>query len=295
MRRVRERLRLTYLLVRLHQMDPEKFGKDYIRSLRSIFPDREFPRYDVAWLAHWETTMMPHGWLILQKDESFFKEPRECIPGVDFSEFWGDLKDDQKLTMWRQIQMSVVHGFSDGDPMSKMEKLMDTVKSWWSSSGKESAEIDKILGDKSTPGQLKALLDAIMETRLVVLLQEVVAELDLGKLGIDPENPESLIELLSRPDSPLVKSLVEAVQTGLGERIKSGKFKAEEIQRDVERIRALLQVSFGKLINEQMFGGEGPVVPAAVYMGNSPEARRQRMIARLQKKQRDKMSEGSSK
>jgi hypothetical protein len=89
--------------------------------------------------------------------------------------------------------------------------------------------------------------------------------------------------------------LIESVQKGLNDRIKSGKFKAEEIQRDVERIRALLQVSFGKFINEQMFGGEKPAVPAAVYMSNSPEARRQRMIARLQKKQRDKMSDGSNK
>lgn len=277
-------------------MDPEKFGKDYVRSLRSVLPDREFPRYDKAWLTHWETAMMPHGWLILQKDESFFKEPRECIPGVNFSEFWGDLKDDQKLSLWKNIQMSVVFAFAEGDPMSKMDKLLETVKSWWSSSGKESAEIDKILEDKSTPGQLKAILDAILETRLVALLQEVVAELDLAELGIDPENPESLIDSLSKPDSPLVQSLVGAVQKGLDSRIRSGKFKQEEIQRDVERIRALLQVSFGKFINEQMFGGgDEPVVPAAVYMGNSPEARRQRMIARLQKKQRDKMSEGSNK
>jgi hypothetical protein len=277
-------------------MDPEKFGKDYVRSLRSVLPDREFPRYDKAWLTHWETVMMPHGWMILQKDESFFKEPRECIPGVNFSEFWGDLKDDQKLTLWKNIQMSVVFAFADGDPMSKMDKLLETVKAWWSSSGKESAEIDKILEDKSTPGQLKALLDAVLETRLVALLQEVVAELDLKELGIDPENPESLIESLSKPDSPLVQKLVGAVQKGLDDRIRSGKFKAEEIQRDVERIRALLQVSFGKFINEQMFGGgDGPAVPAAVYMGNSPEARRQRMIARLQKKQRDKISEGSNK
>lgn len=277
-------------------MDPDKFGKDYVRSLKSMCPDREFPRYDKAWLAHWETVMMPHGWRILQKDETLFKQSIECIPGVDFSQFWEELEPAQKLTLWRNIQMSVVFAFADGDPMSKMDKLMDTVKSWWSSSGKESAEIDKILEDADTPNQLKAILDAIMETRLVVLLQEVVADLDLSELGIDPENPESLIESLSQADSPLVQKLIESVQKGLNDRIKSGKFKAEEIQRDVERIRALLQVSFGKFINEQMFGGgEKPAVPAAVYMSNSPEARRQRMIARLQKKQRDKMSEGSNK
>ena len=36
-------------------MDPEKFGKDYVRSLKSMCPDREFPRYDKAWLSVYST------------------------------------------------------------------------------------------------------------------------------------------------------------------------------------------------------------------------------------------------
>jgi hypothetical protein len=41
--------------------------------------------------------------------------------------------------------------------------------------------------------------------------------------------------------------------------------------------------------NEAMGLNRGET-PAAVLVGNSPEARRQRMLARLQKKQRDKNS-----
>lgn len=278
-------------------MDAEKFGKDYIRALKSALPDREFPRFDPAWLVYWEETLMSHGWILLQKDESFFNEPRECIPGVNFSEFWKDLKEDDKTTIWRFLQMSLVVSFMDGDPMAKVEKLIGNIKSWWSSSGRESSEIDELLDDEKTPGHLKALLDAVLETRFVTILQEVVSELDLKSLGIDPEHPETLFDSIRNPESPLVKSLMDAVHKGLEERIKSGKVRQEDLQRDIERIRAMLQSTFGKFLNEQMFGEQkdGPRVDPRTFLGNSTEARRQRMLARLQKKQRDKMSGGLNK
>jgi hypothetical protein len=279
-------------------MDAQKFGKDFVRELKSLLPDREIPRYDEAWLKHWATFLVPHGWQILQKDDSFFGVPRECIPGLNFSEFWTKLHDDDKQKIWRLLQMAILHSFLDGDPTTKMDKLVETFKTWWASYGPENSEVDKILEDDKTPGHLKALLDAVLETRIFSLLQEVIAEIDLESLGIDPERPETLLNSALRPDSPLVKSLMESVQNGINERIKSGRFKQEEITRDIERIRAMVQSTFGKFINEQMFGAAVPGQPRVdprTFMGNSPEARRQRMIARLQKKHRDKMSEGSNK
>lgn len=278
-------------------MDAQKFGKDYVRALKSALPDREFPRFEESWLSYWEETLMPYGWILLQKDETFFAEARECIPGVNFSEFWKDLKDEDKTTIWRYLQMSLVVSFMDGDPMAKVEKLIGNIKSWWSSSGRESSEIDDLLNDEKTPSQLKALLDAVLETRFVTILQEVVSELDLKSLGIDPEHPETLFDSIRDPQSPLVKSLMDAVHRGIESRIKAGKIRQEDLQRDIERIRAMLQSTFGKFLNEQMFGEqkEGPRVDPRTFLGNSTEARRQRMLARLQKKQRDKMSDRSTK
>jgi len=278
-------------------MDTEKFGKEYVRALKSIWTDREFPRFDPVWVTHWETTLMPLGWKLLQKDESLFEQPLECIPGFNLSEVWKDVKEEDKTTLWRFLQMSVVVSFMDGDPMSKVEKLVENVKSWWSSSGRESSELDELLEDEKTPSQLKALLDAVLETRFVTILQEVVSELDLKSLGIDPEHPETLFDSIRNPESPLVKSLMEAVHKGLEDRIKAGKVRQEDLQRDIERIRAMLQSTFGKFLNQQLFGEqkEGPRVDPRTFLGNSTEARRQRMLARLQKKQRDKMSDVSYK
>jgi hypothetical protein len=58
----------------------------------------------------------------------------------------------------------------------------------------------------------------------------------------------------------------------------------------IEMIKLKLTSVFGDMFKDAMGlgGGGGAEVPPTVLMGNSPEARRQRMIARLQKKQREK-------
>jgi hypothetical protein len=71
--------------------------------------------------------------------------------------------------------------------------------------------------------------------------------------------------------------------------MQRGEFTQHTITAEVEAIKAKVQSLFGNMFNE-MLGGRRADVPAAVLMGNTPEARRQRMLARLQKKQREKNS-----
>lgn len=278
-------------------MDTEKFVKDYLRALKSAVPDRTFPTYDPAWLAHWET-FLPDALRLLQKENEWFSEPRECIPGVNFSEFWGTLSETDQDKLWRFVQLSVVHGLLEGDPSQTMEKVVGMFKSWWAGTGREDDEVEKILADEQTPSQLKALLDAVLESRIVTILQEVVSEIDLASMGIDIEHPETLFDAVRDPESPLVQRLMQSVQKGLEQRIASGKIRQDEITRELERIRALVQQTFGKVLNEQLFGAApagGPAIPASVALGTGPEARRQRMLARLQKKHREKNSDVSHK
>jgi len=59
--------------------------------------------------------------------------------------------------------------------------------------------------------------------------------------------------------------------------------------REVEAIKAKITSVFGNMFLNTLGGGNGGI-NSADMMGNSPEARRQRMLARLQKKQREKNS-----
>jgi hypothetical protein len=76
--------------------------------------------------------------------------------------------------------------------------------------------------------------------------------------------------------------------------MQRGEITQRQIEIEVEQIKTKLTSIFGNMFKEAMGlggAGGGAEVPPTVLMGNSPEARRQRMIARLQKKQAKKTSE----
>jgi hypothetical protein len=86
-----------------------------------------------------------------------------------------------------------------------------------------------------------------------------------------------------------MKRVIEKIQGMIQQKMQRGEFTQQQIVAEIEGIKAKVQSLFGNVFND-MLGGRRADVPAHVLMGNSPEARRQRMLARLQKKQRDKNS-----
>jgi tRNA U54 and U55 pseudouridine synthase Pus10 len=97
------------------------------------------------------------------------------------------------------------------------------------------------------------------------------------------------MEILRNPqESPVIKEIMERAQAVLEERIRTGKINQQEIAREVENIRAKFQSSFGRYLNEMIIGDQGNTTgnTAAQILSNHPDARRARMLARLQKKQK---------
>jgi hypothetical protein len=86
-----------------------------------------------------------------------------------------------------------------------------------------------------------------------------------------------------------MKNIINKVQNKIQTKIQHGQFTQQQLVGEVEGIKAKIQSLFGNVINE-MLGGRRADVPSSVLVANSPEARRQRMIARLQRKQREKNS-----
>ena len=130
-----------------------------------------------------------------------------------------------------------------------------------------------------------------MNTRLASLVGEVIQSLKFTDLGLDFENPEELYNALRNPtEHPALNEIMQRVQIILEEKMKDGKIDQQALARDIEMIRAKFQSSFGKYLNEMITGTTGNTTGnhSTVIMSNSPEARRARMLARLQKKQREK-------
>jgi hypothetical protein len=123
----------------------------------------------------------------------------------------------------------------------------------------------------------------------------MMQSLDITDLGIDFDDPEDVLHLLRNPqNSEVLNRLVDRAKTILEDRIKTGKIDQMELQRDIERIRAKFQSSFGTYLNETLLGIEGNTTgnTAEQILSNHPEARRARMLARLQKRHQEKLRKG---
>ena len=102
------------------------------------------------------------------------------------------------------------------------------------------------------------------------------------------ENPEELMDMLKNPEHPYVQKIMGKVQGIIKEKIRSGAISQNDIVREVEAIKAKITSIFGNMFNDALGGRQGDI-PSSALLGNSPEARRQRMLARLQKKHQQKL------
>jgi hypothetical protein len=125
---------------------------------------------------------------------------------------------------------------------------------------------------------------------LVSLVGDIVQNLSFESLGLDLENPESILEMLRNPQGHAgLTELMDRAKAILEDRVSSGKLNPAELRRDIELIRAKFQSSFGKYLNEAIVGDAGGGTTgntAQQILSNHPDARRARMLARLQKKQK---------
>lgn len=269
-------------------MDVNKIIEDLFSYLKETSSDFVIPEYSVeSVVGELEEVYTPKIMNILQKDESFFGEPR-MLAGVNLSDF---VNDTTKDSIWKHLQSCVIGSFFHGDLKEKLGKILETVKGLWNSSGQENDEISRILNDENSEGHLKELIDFLSETRLAKLCMQLFEEIDFEDMAseLNLENANDVIDMMKNPEHPVMKRIINRIQGTLHQKMQRGEFTQHTITAEVEAIKAKVQSLFGNMFNE-MLGGRRADVPAAVLMGNTPEARRQRMLARLQKKQREKNS-----
>jgi hypothetical protein len=265
---------------------------EHLKNLVMYFRGKglNVPKATEDLFAHIEETLLPHLLRVIQKDNTLFTGEGHVtlLPGVDISGVWtGD--DDG----WKAVHMALLYSVLHGDPKEKFGKILETIKSVVPGlgGGRTTDEIMKVLEEEETQSSLKDMLDLVMNTRLASIIGDIVQSIKYDDLGIDMENPEQLLGMLERPaENPALTKLMERAQSALEERVKSGKINQQELMREVEMIRARFQSEFGKYLNQMVVGPGGNTTgnTAEQIMSNSPDARRARMLARLQRKQREK-------
>lgn len=285
----RKQLNIYETHTKRKQMNPVSVFKEFHRHLRSTFPDAGFSPHP-AWeeeITAFEEAYFPHILPILQRTEEFFNESR-MVFGVDVTPLWS-ADDTDRDEIWKHFQMCLFASFLSGDIKGKLGKVLDTVKGLWAGQGHSTDEIDKILNDEETQGKISEILEFLMNTRLAGLAKQLLEQIDISSLGINLESPEQVMEILRDQNHPVMKSIMTRIQTIMEEKMRSGEFSREMLIHEIELIKNRLRDAFGDVVNEYLgLGTRENTTPAAVLLSTHPDARRARMLARLQRKYKER-------
>ncbi len=261
---------------------------NFLSELSTLDPEFKAAEFNLEEeIAHIETTFYPEVMRIVQRDETFFSVPR-VVCGVDLSQLFTSNPE----FVWKNVYLFVLSSFFHGDIKEKVGTIVNTVKSLWSQSGQTNDEISKILEDDKIEDHLEELLEFLKTTRIGKLFYELFETVNVDEFinEFNVEDPLQLIEIIKNPENPVMKRLINKIKGIVEEKMQRGEITQTQIIADIETIKNKVQGMFGDVLNN-FLGGNKAEVPSAVLMGNTPEARRQRMIARLQKKQRNKNSQ----
>ena len=267
-------------------MEASKIFKDFASDLQSAFSISTCEIDIEATVKHIETNFFPHVLKIVQKDPSFFSEERTLF-GVNISSLWTEtLSEKTKDAIWKHMQLCIMASFMHGDIKEKLGSVIDMLKGFWV--GKND-DISKILEDSESQSNFKEILEFIMETRLAKICIKMAEEFDVSDLEINLEDPAELANILRNPEHPVIKRVISKVQGLIKEKARTGEITHQQIVREIESVKAKVTSLFGNVFNEAL-GTQRGGSSATTLMSNSPEARRQRILARLQKKVREKNS-----
>lgn len=225
---------------------------------------------------------------IIQRDATFFDVDRPLM-GVNLSDLWktGKMPAD---SFWKNILMVCIASFTHGDIKEKINPIIAAVKTHFGMPGNENSEISKILDDEKSSDRFKEVLEYIMNTRLAKIFIGIAEEFDISEIDMTFTDPDDFVDMLNNPEHPRIKKIIDKIQAIIKNKLKSGEISQAQLIHEMESIKAKITSIFGNMFNDAL-GGRGGNVSSEVLTGNSPEARRQRMLARLQKKQREKNSQ----
>ena len=279
--------------------DVQTVLKECLDDIRKEFPslaetlDKEYAEINFkSEVERFKILLQPIFMQVIKKDDKIFEEPRPFLRGIDFSVLMKDASEKQKETLWTYIRMFLVCSYLGSD-------IMETVKGLWSKmSGQASTdEVDEILKEEGTQSGIQDLLETLKDTRIFKLGMEVMENLNVESLGlgdIDFSDIGGLIEMVKNPEHPVTKKAVSAVQKLIEQKMRTGSLKKEDFIREIEMLKEKFKHSLGRLFKKEFFGetaaaggaggGDRPTPTAAELVSNHPEARRARMLARLQRK-----------
>lgn len=263
-------------------MDPTETLNSFLTELRTSYPETAFQDVNVEINIRELEAMYPHALRILQKDPEFFSLDTLTMFGVNLSEL------DADEPIWKGIHMCLFSSVFHGDMKDKMDLILNTAKSLWSSSGQTNDEVDRILNDENTKDHMQEVFDYVTNLRSAKVFLEILEEIDFTTIGIPLDNPADMMAMARNPEHPAVKKAIARVQAVLKHKMDRGEITQTQLMNDIEGIKLKVRGMFGDAFNEALgLGGRREGVPAAVLSGrksHGSEAARMRLQARWKRR-----------
>jgi hypothetical protein len=258
-------------------MKIERVFKEFLSMLNSKFPEVFLDGSVENEYTLFESTFFEDLVMIVQKDPKLFDTER-LIFGQNLSAVWAELDDDSKKKVWRHLQTCCVHCFLHGDLNAKFDTLLGMLTPIFKSMDGYTDEIDSILGKEDTKNKFVDILEFLKNSKLLSVFIHVFESVDLSslELGEDFEDPAKLAQNKS------VIEIQQQIQRSLQSKLRTGEISQSELANDIQTIMVKVQNIFGDSMNDMLGTRKGP--DAKTALSNSPEARRARMVARLQRK-----------
>ena len=263
-------------------MNSQKAFKKFLVDLNSKFPDIiKSSKLDENDIDKFQELFIGNIAEILKKDSSLFDEPKEIFGG-DLSQIFKQNPD----LIWRHIQPCLFSSCLHGDIKSKLKQFLPEIIGAFKEQFGNADEIDEILEDEAKTSKISDFFEYLKESMFATLLLSVFESTDLSEiLSINPQ--EFVNDPSKLQQHPIVAKIQGQIQTIMRNKIEKGEFTKERIMNEFEVFKQKVQELFGEYMNETM-GTTKSDLPPEIIMGNSPEARRARMLARLQRKLKDR-------
>ena len=248
--------------------------------LKPFAEELSISEYNVESVTAEIEAMYPDIVSIIQKNDEFFDK-------VYFL-FNRPISVLNREVVWKNLPSCLFLSFTHGNISDKMESILSIAKNYMSANPSEKTdEISKILNDEKTQGSIQDFMEFCVNTKIAKVINDILTNLDVSEFEYLLKDPHEFLEIARNPDHPIVQKFIHKFQTILKDKIQRGDITNNQLQQDIEGIKAKLVSIFGSTLGEAL-GGNKSEVSSEILMSNSPEARRQRMLARLQKKQREK-------
>jgi len=268
-------------------MNSRKVFREFSAYLHDTFPSYGVnKKFDESEVQKFEEIFLPDVFDILNKNVSLFNKPR-IVFDVNVSEIFL-LKETEQPQIWKHLQTCIFSAFFENNVHGKIGKIINSLKTLWNESGQSTDEIDKILNDETSQSKIEEILDYVMNSRLSSIVINLVQTIDFSEMKIEVDTVEDFMEMAKNiQNNPSFQKIAKQMRDVMQEKIKCGQISQHDIMQEVETIKVKVQEAFGNMFEEAIGGRKADVAPE-VIISNSPDARRARMIARMQRKVKEK-------